>query len=416
MARKKIVESSHGQSEHPLYIEAPEAAEMLGITVNSLYSYVSRKGIRTQSISGSRRRLYWREDIEGLIKPLTSARTARAEPTLVRETKITVITREGPFYRGQSVIALAEHATLEEVAALLWEVRIDDVFTSNMPPVPENFDEIRAVLKSLSPFDQAGILLPLIEASNSRSYDFSTLGYARTGAYILRWMTALLIGADRPSAEPTHVVLTRGFAAPEGYEDIIRRALVLAADHELAASTYAVRAVANTGCTPSQAIVTGFAAARGRRVLTGRVPAVRRLIDEILDENKPEDAIIERYRDGEALPGFADAIYREQDARARSLLGALSRQFPDDDSVDRLLRAVAFAQQEFELEADFIFPLTFLERKLRRRSRDLAISHLARVVGWIAHAIEQIGSGPIVRPRAIYTGTLPFKMDGLKTP
>lgn len=403
-----IGQSGGEQAERPLYITAAEAAQMLGITINSLYSYVSRKSIRTQAVPGTRRRIYWREDIEALVKPLARVDGVKANPTLVRETKITVITREGPFYRGQSVIALAEQATLEDVAALLWDVKIDDVFDANMPPVPTNFDEIRGALSSLSPFDQAVSLLPLLEQSNSRSYDFSALGYARTGAYLLRWMTALLIGADRPSTDPTHVSLARGLNAPR-YEDIIRRALVLAADHELAASTYAVRAVANTGCTPSQAVVTGFAAARGRRVLTGRVPAVRRLIDEILDENNPEDAIVERFRDGEALPGFADAVYRGPDARARSLHQALSGQFAGDEEVDRLLRAVAFAQREYELEADFILPLTFLERRLRRRSRDLAISHLARVVGWIAHAIEQMGSGPIVRPRAIYTGRLPFR-------
>lgn len=398
------------ESDPSLYIDAKVAAEMLGITVNSLYSYVSRKGIRTQAIPGTRRRLYWREDIENIAKPVASATAATSGALLVRETKITVITREGPFYRGHSVTDLAETATLEEVAALLWQVDINDVFGPAMPPVPDNFDKIRSALSSLSPFDQAGSLLPLLEASNSRSYDFSAEGYSRTGAYLLRWMTALLIGAKRPSADPIHLTLSRGLNAPPEYEDVIRRALVLSADHELAPATYAVRAVANTGCSPSQAVVTGFAAARGRRVLTGRVPAVRRLIDEMLDQSEPEDAIRDRFRDGEAIPGFEDAVYSGQDARARSLLGAFARQLGADPGVDRLLRAAAFAQQEYGLEADLILPLTFLERKLRGRSRDLAISHIARVVGWIAHAVEQMGSGPIVRPRAIYTGNLPMKV------
>ena len=322
-------------------------------------------------------------------------------------TKITVITQEGPFYRGHSVIALAEKATLEEVAALIWEVDESDVFPHQLPEVPANFDAIRAALTSLSPFDQAGSLLPLLEASNARTYDFSNLGYAKTGAYLLRWLVALVIGADRPSIDPIHVTLARGLNAPEGYEDIIRRALVLTADHELAPSSYAVRAVANTGCTPCQAVLTGLAAARGRRVLTGRIPAVRRLIDELLDSDNPEEVILERFREGEALPGFADMIYRGEDARAGSLLDALSRQFGSDKAVEHMLRGVEVARREFGLEADVILPLTFLERQLRRRHRDLALSPLARIVGWIAHAIEQMGSGPIVRPRTIYTGLLP---------
>lgn len=402
-------DDSEDSAARSLYIEANEAADLLGITVNSLYSYVSRKGIRTKAVTGSRRRLYWREDIEKLIKHSVLVEEPSANSVLVRETKITVITREGPFYRGHSVIKLAETATLEQVAALLWEVKEEDVFTSNMPPVPEKFDEIREALKSLSLFDQAASLLPLLESFNSRAYDFSPLGFARTGAYLLRWLTALLIGAHRPSEEPTHVVLARGLGAPEGYEDIIRRALVLLADHELAPPTYAVRAVANTGCSPARAIVTGFAAANGRRVLTGRLPAVRRLIDEILDEDAPEVAITERFREGEAIPGFADAVYRGEDARARALLSAMSEQFGSDEGMARLSRAVAFARSEYGLEADMMIPLAYLERTLRPRSRDLAISPLGRVVGYIAHAIEQMSSGPIVRPRAIYTGQLPVE-------
>lgn len=399
-----------GEAADPLYVDAPTAAAMLGITVGSLYSYVSRKGIRTRAVQGTRARLYWRDDIQKLSNRKGASDSVQDDPTsLVSETRITVLTPEGPFYRGHSAIKLAEAAHLEDVAAILWEADKRDIFPDRIPAAPENFAAIRAALSSLSPFDQAGSLLPLLESVNARAYDYSNLGYARSGGYLLRWLATLVVDGDMPSTEPFHVVLANGLNAPAGYDDIIRRALVLLADHELPPSTYAVRAVANTGCTPSQAVLAGIAAARGRRVLSGRVRAVDRLLDDVLESDRPETALIERYRDGEVLPGFADAFYSGADARALDLMTAIAKTSPDDEAVQKISRAIEFARIEYDLEVDFIIPLTFLERRLRKRQRHLTIMVIGRTVGWIAHAIEQMSSGPIVRPRTVYTGVLPFQ-------
>ena len=116
-----------------LYFTAKQAADTLGISVASLYAYVGRKNIRSQFVPGKRSRLYWREDI---LKTSSGSdeRFVKWDSVLVPETKITLITNEGHFYRGQSAIGLSEKSSLEQVAALLWKQELEAIF-SNVPPL-----------------------------------------------------------------------------------------------------------------------------------------------------------------------------------------------------------------------------------------------------------------------------------------
>jgi citrate synthase len=241
-----------------LYLNAEEAAEMLGVSISSLYAYVGRKNIRSQAVPGKRTRLYWREDIEKISGGKVEDRFIKSDSILVPETKITLITENGHYYRGRSAIELSETATLEDVAGLLWQQDPAAIFPAAAPVVPRGFKEARRALSALSPLDQAGSLFPILEAANPRSYDTSPLGYARTSGELLRWFASMVVHADRPTDEPIHIVLARGLSAPDGYDDLIRRLLILFADHELTAPSYAVRAVANTGATPYQAVAAGL--------------------------------------------------------------------------------------------------------------------------------------------------------------
>ena len=101
-----------------LYYTAEEAAAVLGISINSLYAYVSRKRIRTQTVPGSKTSLYWHEDIDRLAKRGRETASPAAEANLVPSTAITLLTKEGPFYRGRS--ALGGSATLKR--SMNWKV------------------------------------------------------------------------------------------------------------------------------------------------------------------------------------------------------------------------------------------------------------------------------------------------------
>lgn len=392
-------------SQH--YLTASEAAAQLGIAVSSLYAYVGRKGIRSQAVPGGRTRLYWREDIDRLAKGGGAERVVKFDSVLVPETKITLLTDAGPYYRGRSAIELSETATLEQTAALLWQQDVDALFPTTPPTTPKGFSEARAALSQLTPADQAVALFPLLEAASARSYDRSALGFARTGAGLLRWFAALMAQAEHPTAEPIHVVLSRAFSPEDACADIIRRLLVLFADHELSAPTYAVRATANTGSTPYQAVAAGLIASKGQRLKEGRAPSIRRFLQEVMSDADPGHPVLERYRADEPIPGFSHSLYRGGDMRARALLPVLASHFDSQDEFKRLSHAIHTAQETAGVEPDLALLAFFVERRLNRRSAFGSIQIVARSVGWIAHAWEQIESTPLVRPRAAYTGLLP---------
>ena len=401
-----VAAEAGGTAQDELYLTADAAAAVLGVAVASLYAYVSRKGIRSQALPGTRARLYWREDINRIAQGKAGDRSIKLDSILVPETRITLLTERGHFYRGRSAIELAETASLEDVAALLWEQDAQALFPPSTPVTPAGFAQARLALSQLPPADQASGLFPLLEQASPRSYDRSAAGFARTGAELLRWFTAIAIGADRPSAEPVHVVLAGGLEAPAEYVDIVRRLLVLFADHELSAPTYAVRAAANTGGTPYQAVTAGLVASKGRRVNEGRAPAVRRLISEVLGDPDPSRPVLERFRSEETIPGFSHSLYRSGDLRARALLTVLADRFGGEEDVRRLIVAIHVARDLAGVEPDLALLAFFVERKLKPQLGSV-LPLVARSVGWIAHAYEQMESGPMVRPRTAYTGVLP---------
>jgi citrate synthase len=396
-----------------LYTSATEAAAALGVSLPTLYAYVSRGLIRSQGVPGSRNRRYWKVDIERLKgkrlpDPQHEGLTAgEGSAGVVRETKITLLTRHGLYYRGRDVTQLAETESFESVAALLWETEAGTVFGKSLPSAPPSYLKLRRSLAELTVVEQAAALFPLIERANPRSYDLSKTGFGRTGADLLRWFASILVGANGPSNAPLHEFIAESLGAPAGFDDIIRRLLILVADHEFDPTTYAVRATANTGVTPYYAVLTGIIASRGQRLQSGRMEAAARLLEEIVTTPDPRDSIVARFRNGEQLTGFGSPVHDKMDPRAAILMAALKKKFGDDIELKRLHRAADTAGEISGALMEFILPAIFVGRKLGLKGQELALASLGRAAGWIAHAMEQYHGHPLIRPRARYTGPLP---------
>jgi len=403
-----------------LYMTAEEAADALGVSISTLYAYVTRKSIRTQKITGGRGSRYWREDVERA-KGRSRADLVRPHAnSLVSETSITAITEVGPYYRGQSALELSETSSLEAVASLLWQTPEESAFPAVAPRVPPEVTSIWPLLGDAHPIDKACALFPIIEDRNPRSYDLSPAGYARTGGELMRWFAAIMADSVAPSPEPLHLVVARNSDEPAIYSDLARRLMVLAADHELDPTTFAVRAVANTGVTPYRVALGGFSASLGRRTAFGRIEALDRLLDEIDGSPEPKDAILTRIRDGDVPSGFASERYSQGDPRAAALLSAMNRSLDGDVGLARFNAAIEVAREVCGREPEFSLVNLFLARRLNPRKRRSGIAlRLARIAGWIAHAMEQYHGTPLVRPRAAYTGRLPESrppnMDGSRT-
>lgn len=390
-----------------LYMSADEAAEALGVSVATVYAYVSRKMLRSHRPAGARASKYWRADIERL---RGGSGGAREGDPLVSETQITVITEEGPFYRGRSAVALAQTETAESVAALLWEADQSVIFP---PEPPKTSDVIAAYLPSLaelSPIDQAMAIFPTIERENPRAYDLTPAGFARTAGEVMRWFAALMVGHERPSAAPLHEVVTSKADERRVMAGILRRLLVLSADHELDPTTYAVRAVANVGVSPYRLAIAGLITSTGRRLPYGRIDAVSRLLDEIETAIDPKGVIVSRLRDGEPLPGFGSQQYAKHDPRAETLLAAMNADLSGDPSLAKLNAAIDVAREVTGLEPAFGLVNLFVGRKLGLQRQNGVALRLGRMIGWMAHAMEQYHRNEFVRPTAAYVGVLPSEM------
>src|SRR5215469_6241404 len=122
------------------FMTARQAASALGISPATLYSYVSRGMLRSERVAADPRiRHYPEEDVRRIVErkefrknPAKAAAGGLHWGSPVLESSLTLISQGRLFYRGRDAIELAQHATLEEVASLLWtgdSSRADQLFT-----------------------------------------------------------------------------------------------------------------------------------------------------------------------------------------------------------------------------------------------------------------------------------------------
>jgi citrate synthase len=393
------------------YFTAAEAAAALGVTIPTLYVYVGRKGIRSQAIPGSKQRRYWRPDIERLRK--NGASLPQASIDLAIDSELTLLTEDDVFYRGRSAIALSEQASFETVAALLWNAEETRVFSQQSPATPALFETIDDLMSQQLDVDRATALFPLLEAADARSYDLSPAGMARTGADVLRWLATLTVRAKKPCCEPIHLFLARHLDRPAEEAELIRRFLVLCADHGFEAGAFAVRAVASIGVTPWRAVIAGLSVSYGRHGRFAGHDATHRFLREIVESANPERPVLQRLRDGEPLPGFdpllyrhGEPIYRNGDPRTRALLRYCGEVLADDEEFKRLQRALALVREVRNLEPNNGLVCLFIFRRLGLEPQN-TLFQLSRAAGWIGHAIEQHQAGEIQHRRGLYSGPLP---------
>ena len=220
------------------------------------------------------------------------------------------------------------------------------------------------------------------------------------GARILRLVVATML-STAPSPAPLHLQIAQAWAPDNKHAaDLIRRALVLLADHELNASTFTVRCAASTGLNLYDAVIAGLVALKGPKhggagVLASRL--VRTLVDSDV-----APVIRERVALGERFAGFGHGVYKRGDPRAISMLEALARAGAARKFTREIPERIAEATGEF---VNIDYALAVLVQSLRLPAgSELALFAMARTVGWIAHASEQLQHGGLIRPRARYIG------------
>jgi citrate synthase len=378
------------------WLTAEQAMERLGVRAQTLYAYVSRGQIHAEPDPGDPRRSRYRSgDIQALTirkargrKAASVAQGAIAWGEPVLTSHITTVADGRLYYRGHDAVALANSETFEGVARLL---RDDDGVAARhreRPPPPDGAS-IR---------DRAFAALASRAARDAPASGRAAADLAFEGATLLDILADAVIGDTRSGA--IHERLGRAWGCGRGGCDLIRRALILLADHELNASTFAARVAASTGASLAASCLAGLATLSGP-LHGGLAERVKRLAAEARSIG-PREAVAARLAHWPSAPGFGHPLYPDGDPRARALLQG----FEPSREIEHLGRAAEEVTGEF---ANVDFALVALAEALSLPDdAPFALFAVARCAGWTAHAIEQIRAGALIRPRARYAGPQPI--------
>ncbi|PLP58299.1 citrate synthase [Mesorhizobium loti] len=373
------------------WLTRDEALNRLGVRAQTLYAYVSRNQIGMQpDPADPRRSLYRLEDIEALttrrargrrVAAIAASVVAWGEPVFA--TELSTVIHGRLVYRGEDAVTFSQTATLEDTAWLLWASAAPPRFATSGTPAETGIAQAFSVLASLAARGQPS----LGRNASVLQADAMPAIAALAGA----------LGAA-PGVEPVHQRLAKGWRV-EPAAEVLRRVMVLVADHELNASAFAARVAASTGAPLVACLLAGLSTLYGPRHGTA-ADAVAMLVDDAARIGVR--AAMARWIDHDRpLPGFGHPLYPGGDPRGAALLADMQL---DDDILE--LRQAAFDATGAEPTIDFA--LVALTRSYRLPAdAPIRLFALGRSIGWTAHAIEQVMSGKPIRPRARYEGPLP---------
>ena len=376
------------------WISAEAARERLQVRPQTLYAYVSRGRIQTMADpQDPRRSLYRAADIAALaqrksrsrkVSDVAAGAIAWGEPVLA--SAITTVFDGRLFYRGRDAVELAQSETLESVARLLRGGHGAALKRTDRP-LPPDTPDMRA---------RAFAALAARAGEDAPALGRHPLALAVEAATLLDVLTDAIAGQVGGGPIHNRLSLAWGLGPGGPGADLIRRILVLLADHELNPSAFAARVTASTGASLSASALAGLATLSGPR--HGGAPAAIRVLAAEATQNGARAAIIARLAEDRVLPGFGHQLYPDRDPRAEALLARFAPPAP----LGELAEAVeAFAG----LRPNIDFALVALAERLNLpNDAPFALFAVARCAGWIAHAIEQVQSGAVIRPRARYIG------------
>ncbi len=395
------------------WLSSREAARRLGVSAATLYAYVSRGLLRSESTAGQRERRYRADDIARLKRRREVGRKAESIAanaldfgTPVLESSLTLIENGHLYYRGHDAARLARGMSLEQVAQLLWDCDDRPFDAKNLPPFSAALRGAWQAMGTLDPVDRCLLLLPAAQRWDHPSWVEDRAAMLETGVRILRLLTAA-VTREATSPRPVHEQLAAAWNLAADRAPLIRAALVLSADHEFNASTFAARVVASTGANLYGSTIAGLAAINGPRHggLTRRVAG---LLSDLKAAPDPEKDIGRRAQEVAGLPGFGHPLYPDGDVRAETLLAMMREIVGESPELAFAERVSVAVEGSTGRKPNVDFATVTLERVLGLpRDSALALFLLGRTVGWIAHAVEQGTHGTLIRPRARYTGPRP---------
>lgn len=410
-------------AKSPSWLSSRDAAALLDIKLETLYAYASRGLVESVPGPNGRGRRYARESVERL-KARHDARAGHAavaagalrfgEPTL--ETSISDIQSDGPWYRGQSALSLCErNVGFEAVFDLLitGELSHAEAWSNAAPSTALARLRLPLSVRASTPSALLAAWVALAALTDAARHGASDRDEHERARRLACWLSTKLGPARVRSPQRRMPRIAQQLLAALGgkddaqHADLIDRALILCADHELNASTFAARVAASTGADLYACLGAALNTLSGGRH-GGASARVEAFLNEIGSPRRAATALRERHARGEQVPGYGQPLYPQGDPRGRVLFelaasGVGRKRSPQYQSLVAVTEAMRRdGHPGPNLDAGLVALCSALELP---QGAAAALFAIGRLPGWVAHALEQRAQQYILRPRARYVPT-----------
>ena len=340
------------------------------------------------------------------------------------------------LYRGFDVDDLVAHSTFEEVVYLLWQGRLPSrkeldahvkalASTANRKLPPKVLAMLKLFPKKTTPMEILRTGVSALSAFDPDAEDNSREATLRKSVRLTAQMPTLVAAWERIRRGKAPVAPNPRFNLAANFLYMVNGktptplaaktfdvALILHADHEFNASTFAARVTAGTLSDLHSAIVSGIATLKGP-LHGGANEQVMRMVEKIKDPAKADAWIRKALVDKARIMGFGHRVYRVEDPRAkhlRRLASELGQQVGKTSYVqilDTVARVMA-AEKHIFPNVDLYSGAAYAAMGIPT-DQFTPIFALSRVSGWSAHVLEQHGNNRLIRPRSEYTGPTDLK-------
>jgi len=335
------------------------------------------------------------------------------------------------LYRGFDVDDLVAHSTFEEVVFLLWhghlptkkelEAHVKALSaTANRRLAPKLLAMLRLFPRKTTPMEILRTGVSALSAFDPDAADNSREATLRKSVRLTAQMPTLVAAWERirrgkPPVAPNpklnlagnFLYMMSGKKPTPLASKTFDVALILHADHEFNASTFAARVTAATLSDVHSGVVSGIGALKGP-LHGGANEQVMLMVEKIKDPAKVEAWVKKAIADKARLMGFGHRVYRVEDPRAkhlRRLATELGEQIGNMSYVEILntMARVVTAEKHIYPNVDLFSGAAYAVMGIAT-DQFTPIFAMSRVAGWAAHVLEQHGNNRLIRPRSEYTG------------
>ncbi|RKD22731.1 citrate synthase [Ammoniphilus oxalaticus] len=333
------------------------------------------------------------------------------------------------LYSGYDIKELVEKTTFEEVVYLLWNGELPSVEQlhqlkrqiAEYQSLPtEVVDVIKLISKRSAPMDTLRTTVSLLKSFDDEGEEMTPEANYRKAVKLVAMLPMIVAAIERTrndldlvepkpglSIAANFLYMLKGIEADPYEVRIMDAGLIMHADHEFNASTFACRVTAGTLSDVYSAVTSGIGTLKGP-LHGGANTAVMDMLLEIGDIEKAEDYVQAKLDRREKIMGFGHRVYKTMDPRAEQLR-EMSRELAERQGNDKWF---LMTEKVFEVINDEkgLWPNVDLYTAsvyyVLGIKMDLytAIFAMSRISGWTAHILEQYENNRLIRPTAAYQG------------